>query len=145
MTAMAANQQPALSLIIDDAVAVYGAVGSDITYQGSLVGSSGGYAAPLTTSLSFLGVALEMADNAAGSSGDIRILVATEGVLRECTIAGASTVASIGAQVYAVDDNPAALTLTIGSNVCIGHIQNFNPVTGKFDVHFRGAQRRHIT
>lgn len=145
MAALATSITPKISPVNDADVMTYGAVNADYVYQGSLVGNSSGLAAPLTTSLTFLGVALEEADNSAGAASAIRLRVASQGVLRDVSIAGASTVADIGKQVYATNDNPADLTLTIGSNVCIGHICNFNADNSKFDVSFRGAQRRHVT
>lgn len=145
MSALSASTSPKIATPNDGDVLTYGVVNADAVYQGSLVGNSSGYAAPLTTSLAFWGVALEEGDNTSGAAGAIRIRVATKGVLREVVVAGASTVADIGKQVYATNDNPADLTLTIGSNVAIGHICNFNADSSKFDVSFCGNQRRHNT
>lgn len=145
MTALAADSNVQLAPFGPDVEAAYDVVNADICYQGGFAGLSSGNARPLNAGDSFLGVFKERIDNSGGAAGAERILVITEGVLKEVAVAGATGKTNINAQVYAPDDNPASLTLTIGSNTCIGHIQSYNPTSGKFDVKFRASTRRNIT
>lgn len=145
MAALAADSNVQLAPFGPDVEAAYDVVNADICYQGGFAGLSAGNARPLTAGDAFLGVFKERIDNASGAAGAERIGVVTEGVLKEVAVAGASAKTDINKQVYATNDNPADITLTIGSNTCIGHIQSYNPTSGKFDVKFRAATRRNIT
>ena len=87
-------------------------------YEGAAVGSTGGYARPLTAGDIFHGFAKAKAANAAGAAGAIRVK------LQDCgrivlPISGAA-VTDIDKAVYASDDN--AFTFTATSNSYVGRV-----------------------
>lgn len=115
------------------------AVGSDIIFQGAAVGAdSSGFAGPLLTAGAtiFLGIALAQCDNSAGASGDKRVELLREGLVR-LTIAGA-TRADVLKSVYATDDDTFTLTKS-GSAICVGWVFSCN-VAGSPLVYIRGAE-----
>ena len=96
---------------------------STTIYEGAAVGNNAGYSRPLQAGDVFQGIAVEMADNSAGSAGDARIEVRTKGRAR-LTVAGATAItANALVAVYASDDN--AFTTTAGSNSLIGYIAQY--------------------
>jgi hypothetical protein len=94
-------------------------------FKGSLVcAKATGYAAPGAdgAGYSFLGVALEEADNTDGSDGDITVKVLTNGVF---SFAKSGTVVQgdIGKTVYVVDDQTVALAATTTNDIPCGRIE----------------------
>ena len=106
-------------------------------YKGSLVGlDASGYLVPMsaTTGLICVGRARKEADNSTGAAGAI-ICPTEEGVFQW----GGSgfTVTSVGALVYALDDNNVTLTATGHSiaGVCMGFDANGVWVYSGIDAH----------
>ncbi len=100
----------------------YGVVSSDVIYEGSIVGLSSGYARPLQAGDTYLGVAVETADNSAGSAGDKDVRVSTTKPFK-MDVAGVSDSTSITQPVYASDDD--TLTLTEGTNSLVGYVSSY--------------------
>lgn len=101
----------------------YPVIAADIIYEGAAVGENGsGYARPLVALDKFLGFALETADNAAGSAGDIRVQVRTKGVA-QLPISGIGITANDRPAVYASDDD--TFTLTSTGNTLIGYVRRW--------------------
>lgn len=104
----------------------YGVEAAEIVYKGALVEvSADGYAQAANVGtggagIFFLGIALEQSDNSASgaANGDTNVDVLVGAVI-EHAVAGA-TVASIGDEVYASDDQ--TLTTTATSNVAVGWV-----------------------
>ena len=112
-----------------------------LIYQGSIVGSSAGYARGCVAGDKFMGINQHgQANNNPGASGAILVRVVTKGVWRGMAITGASGVADFGKNVYASADD--TLTLTPGSNTFIGRICRYDPDTTKFDVAFEAESHR---
>lgn len=94
-------------------------------FKGSLVcADSTGYAVPGADSagLTFLGVALEEADNGAGASGDLLVRVQTSGVL-SFSKSGTITQADLGAALYIVDDQTVGLSATTTNDIACGRLE----------------------
>jgi hypothetical protein len=94
-------------------------------YKGSLVcAGTDGYAVPGAdaTGYTFLGVALEEADNTNGQSGDLLVRVQTQGVF-SFGKSGTITQANIGANVYVVDDQTVGLAATTTYDVLCGRLE----------------------
>jgi len=94
-------------------------------YKGSLVcAGTDGYAVPGAdvTGYTFLGVALEEADNTGGGSGDLLVRVQTQGVFSFAK-SGTITQANIGANVYVVDDQTVGLAATTTYDVLCGRLE----------------------
>jgi hypothetical protein len=89
-------------------------------FKGALVSvNSSGYARPLNTADKYVGIAEDTVDNTAGSNG-----AANVSVRRKTSVAFAvtgATIASVGAKVYASDDN--TLTLTASTNLLVGIVR----------------------
>lgn len=101
----------------------YPVIAADIIYEGAAVGENGsGYARPLVALDKFLGFALETADNAAGSAGDILVKVRTKGVA-QLPISGIGITANDRPAVYASDDD--TFTLTSTGNTLIGYVRRW--------------------
>lgn len=101
----------------------YPMVASDIIYEGAAVGENGsGYARPLQAADRFLGFAVERADNAAGSAGDVRVHVRARGRI-VLPIASIGITANDRPAVYASDDD--TFTLTATSNSLIGFVSRW--------------------
>lgn len=100
----------------------YDVEASEIIYAGSIVmlGTSGIEAANAGTQ-PCLGIALEQADNASGSAGDVRCQVLVGGCWEHDV--ASTTIANIGDNVFASDDQTLVLTAT--SNALFGIILNF--------------------
>lgn len=120
MTTLAADAIRAYQLgDIED----YPMIASDIIYQGAAVGENGsGYARPLVAGDPFLGFAVERADNADGSAGDVRVSVRTRGRV-QLPISAIGIAANDRPPVYASDDN--AFTLTASTNTLIGYVSRW--------------------
>ncbi|MEC9434489.1 MAG: cytoplasmic protein [Pseudomonadota bacterium] len=120
MTTLAADAIRAYQLgDIED----YPMIASDIIYQGAAVGENGsGYARPLVAGDPFLGFAVERADNADGSAGDVRVSVRTRGRV-QLPISAIGITANDRPAVYASDDN--AFTLTASTNTLIGYVSRW--------------------
>lgn len=94
-------------------------------YKGSLVcADSSGYAVPGgdTAGLSFLGVAIEEADNSGGLSGAITVRVQCSGVF-SFGKTGTITQTSIGATLYIADDQTVALAATTSNDIPAGKLE----------------------
>jgi hypothetical protein len=94
-------------------------------FKGSLVcAGTDGYAIPGadTSGLSFLGVALEEADNTAGGDGELTVKVLTQGVFSFAKT-GTITQANIGAKVYIADDQTVALAAATTNDIPCGRIE----------------------
>ncbi len=120
MTTLAANQPRAYELGNRNEIPM---IASDIIYEGAAVGivSASGHARPLVAADAFAGFAEAQADNSAGAAAAIRVRVVTEGLI-ELPVASVA-ITSIGAAVYASDDN--TFTLVSTSNTKIGKVRRF--------------------
>lgn len=94
---------------------------STTIYKGSAVGSSSGYAAPLSGADTFQGFALAKADNGSGSAGDINVTVRKTGTIRAAI--GSLAITNVGDAVYMSDDD--TFTLSSTSNTYIGRVIRF--------------------
>jgi hypothetical protein len=97
-------------------------------HKGSLVAAdASGYAVPGadTAGLTFLGVAIEDADNSGGASGAISVRVQTMGVFSFAK-SGAITQASAGATLYLVDDQTVALAATTTNDIACGKLEGLD-------------------
>lgn len=97
-------------------------------YAGALVCvNSSGYAVPGadTSAFKFVGVAVEAADNSAGSNGAISVRVRRKGVFRFA--ASGMAITDIGASVNISDDQTVAKTTT--NSVACGKIAEFVSAT----------------
>ncbi len=97
-------------------------VGSDIIYEGAMLGLSAGYARPLTAGDPFLGHAAEYYDNSSGSSGDHNILLYRGRYRLQVTITGVA-ITDVGKRVFASADD--TLTLTAGANSQVGVVVRY--------------------
>jgi hypothetical protein len=91
-------------------------------YKGSLVcADSTGYAVPGADAAgqSFLGVAIEEADNSGGAAGALSVRVQTSGIF-SLAKSGSITQASIGATLYIVDDQTVGLAATTTNDIPCG-------------------------
>jgi len=86
----------------------YGVLSGATIYEGSAVGSSGGYARALTAGDMFLGFACEGKVETASSSGSINIRVWSRGKVELAVTSVAIT--DVGKAVYATDDGSFVLT-----------------------------------
>jgi hypothetical protein len=101
----------------------YPVVAADIIYEGAAVGEdASGYSRPLQAADVFQGFALETADNAAGSAGDITVQVRPRGKT-VLPISGLGITANDRPAVYASDDD--TFTLTATSNSLIGYVSHW--------------------
>lgn len=97
-------------------------------YAGAMVAlNTSGYVtnAADTASFVFVGSALDLIDNSAGSAGALTIRVRTTGVI-QCVTSGA-TQATVGAKVY-VSDNQTVATSTSNS-VLVGRVVEYDSAT----------------
>lgn len=101
----------------------YPVIAADTIYEGAAVGENGsGYSRPLQAGDPFQGFAVETADNAAGSAGDINVQVKTRGRV-VLPISALAITANDRPPVYASDDD--TFTLTRGSNSFIGVVSHW--------------------
>lgn len=113
-------------------------IAADIIYEGAAVsdkvttGAATGYAQPLVAGEPFVGFAVEDVDNSAGSAGDKKVKLLTEGLVELSVSAAAIT--DEGRPVYASDDD--TFTFTATSNTRIGHVHRWIS-TGKVLVKFK--------
>lgn len=94
-------------------------------YKGALTcADSTGYAVPGadTADYTFLGVALEEADNSAGQNGDITLRVQTSGVFGFAK-SGAVGQADIGDPLCIVDDQTVGLAATTTNDIACGRLE----------------------
>ncbi len=102
----------------------YQVIAADIIYEGAAVGENGsGYARPLVAADPFLGFAERMADNSAGSAGDINVTVKERGKVVVNVVGASAITANDRPAVYASDDN--TFTLTSTSNSLIGYVSRW--------------------
>ena len=113
-------------------------VAADIIYRGAAVGDNGsGYARPLQAGDPFLGFAELKANNILGTAGAIKVRVFAYGRIL-LPISGL-TIADVGRDVYASDDN--TFTLTQGANTRIGFV-DFVPSSNYGIVAFERVRSR---
>lgn len=93
-------------------------VAADVIYEGAAVGTASGNARPLVAGDRFAGFADGTADNALGAAAAIKVKVRERGKI-QLPVTGV-VAASLGAKVYASDDD--TFTLTQGSNSLIGYV-----------------------
>ncbi len=91
-------------------------------YEGSMVGSSSGYARALSAGDVFLGHARNYVVDTAGVSGTKRVDVFSGEYDLEVALSGAA-ITDIGKEIYASDD--ATYTLTQGSNSRVGFVKKY--------------------
>lgn len=119
MTTLAADKQRAFELGEQNDCPV---IAADIIYENAAVGdNASGYARPLVAGDKFLGFALQRADNAAGSAGDINVRVRTSGRVQLSVSTAAIT--DVGKAVYASDDD--TFTFTASGNSYIGTVVRY--------------------
>jgi hypothetical protein len=97
-------------------------------FKGSLVcAGAEGYAKPGadTANTTFLGVAIEEADNTAGASGALSVRVQALGVFSFAKTTGI-TQASLGATVYVKDDQTVGLAADCSNDVPCGRLEGFD-------------------
>lgn len=101
----------------------YPAVASDIIYEGAAVSLDGsGNAKPLVVNtVPFVGFATAKADNAGGAAGAVNVRVKTQGIVH--IPVGGSSAASVGKDVFGVDDDTFNLTATAQKK--IGTVRRF--------------------
>lgn len=108
--------------------------GATHVYEGSALGDDGsGYMRPLNSNDPFRGFAYREADNSSGADGDINVAIRCDGFV-EVAISGV-TIADVGADVYASDDDTFN---TGGTGTRIGHVHRV-PSTGTAVVAFGEA------
>lgn len=120
MTTLAANTPRAYEMGNRNDIPM---IAADIIYEGAAVGivAGSGHARPLIAADKFAGFAERTADNSAGSAAAINVRAIDSGKIQ---LSIASLVAtSIGAAVYASDDN--TFTLVSTSNTKIGTVARF--------------------
>lgn len=120
MTTLAANMPRAYEMGSRNELPM---VASDIIYEGAAVGivAASGLARPLVAADAFAGFAEATADNSAGAASAINVRLISEGMIQ--LPIGSLVITSIGASVYASDDN--TFTLTSTSNTKIGVVHRF--------------------
>ncbi|BBK44130.1 hypothetical protein STVA_41500 [Allostella vacuolata] len=97
-------------------------IAADIIYEGAAVGDNGsGYARPLVAGDPFRGFAITRADNAAGLAGARSVRVRHHG--RAVLPVAGIAITSVGAVVYASDDD--TFTMTASTNSPIGTVVRF--------------------
>lgn len=110
----------------DGEVFEFGVGSGQVIWAGSMTLLDGeGVLVPAVPSVggTVVGVALDRADNSAGSAGDVRARV-SRGCFRFANSAGADeiTIVDVGEDCYAVDDQTVALTDDEGDRVIAGRI-----------------------
>ena len=103
------------------------ALGAQKVYAGTLITiNTSGFAVKGadTASFVFAGVAADTVDNSAGAAGDKNIDCYTEGTF-EFGFSGTATQASVGADVYVVDDSTVAVAATTTNDVRVGKVVEF--------------------
>lgn len=118
---MALSANTARSYDLGD-INTFGVKASSTIYEGSAVGSSGGYARALAAGDDFLGFALEKVVGGSGD-GDVNIEVKTRGQVQLSVTSVAVT--DIGKTVWASDDGTFALTSNGGANSKVGVVHRF--------------------
>jgi len=108
-------------------------------YKGSIVcADSTGYAVPGSDSAgqTFIGVAIEDADNTNGADGDIIVRVMARGVFSFAK-GGSISQADIGGPLYIADDQTVAVVSSTVNDVEIGRLEGFDgdDVWVRIDLH----------
>lgn len=106
-------------------------INADIIYAGSFVCvNAAGYALPGsdTAGLIFEGVAVNRADNALGSAGDITVTLRRRGLIK-ATLATAITQANVGDNVFLVDDESVDLAGNTTNDIFCGIIAKYIDTT----------------
>ena len=112
----------------DGLVTAHPVQASAVIYKGSLVCvDATGYALPGadTADYVFLGVAIEEADNSAGSDGDVTVRVQTSGVFSFAKI-GSLSQANCGVQLYIADDQTVAAAATTTNDIPCGRLEGID-------------------
>lgn len=119
--ALSANTKRAYALDGDNE---FGVAASATIYEGSAVGSSGGYARALNAGDQFLGFALGPVADTSGVAGTVSVRVRCRGKVQLAVTSVAVT--DIGKPVYASDDGTFVLSAgTAEANSFIGTVHRF--------------------
>jgi hypothetical protein len=105
---------------------------ASVIYKGGFVGAaaSGLFGIALTAGVNFIGVALEKVTG--GTNDGDKTVKTLCGAVWQWTVTATLTIANIGDVLFAIDDNPLAMTLTDTSNSSIGRIINVPLTAGSF-------------
>ncbi|MCB1216433.1 hypothetical protein KDL44_03520 [bacterium] len=108
-------------------------------HKGGLVcADATGYAVPGSDSLgqTFIGVAIEDADNTDGADGALSVRVMARGVFSFAR-GGSITQADLGQPLYIVDDQTVAVVSTVTNDIQAGRLEGFdgNDVWLRIDLH----------
>jgi hypothetical protein len=101
--------------------------GAKIFKGGLVCADSTGYAVPGADTLNytFVGVALESADNTGGADGAATVRVQTSGVFSFAK-SGAVTIADVGAALYIMDDQTVALAAGATNDIACGKLEGLD-------------------
>ncbi|MCB1219274.1 MAG: hypothetical protein H7A35_05490 [Planctomycetales bacterium] len=102
--------------------------GSTQIFKGGIVcADSTGHAVPGsdTAGQTFIGVAIEDADNSSGSDGDVNVRVMARGVFSFAK-GGSITQADLGQPLYIVDDQTVAVVSTVTNDIQAGRLEGFD-------------------
>lgn len=118
----------------DGELKAYQVAASTTIYKDTLVGvTAAGYLAPLahgTAGLIFVGVAIEKTDNSAGTAGAKSCRVRKKGEYEFAYNGGDATIALLGDEVYAVDDQTVDEDAVVTTNdYKVGAITEFISAT----------------
>lgn len=125
---MAALTQSRYTRHREGTVTAHRVKGATQLFKGGIVCvDSTGYAVPGsdTAGQTFVGVAIEDADNTAGADGDIAIRVMARGVF-SLAPGGSVTQADIGKPLYVVDDQTVAVAATVTNDIQAGRLEGFD-------------------
>lgn len=117
---MALSANTLRSFEVDSNINEFGVAANAVIYEGSAVGSTGGYARALTAGDTFLGFSIEKVTGTSANAG-VNVRVWTRGRVQLAVTSVAVT--DIGQDVYASDDG--TFTLTQGSNSKVGTVHRF--------------------
>jgi hypothetical protein len=109
----------------DGIVVAHGLKAGAHIFKGALVAlDSTGYAVPAsdTAGLVVMGIALEEADNSAGSDGDVIVRVQARGVF-SLALGGTLDRTSIGRSVYVADDQTVAAVADVTNDIPAGRLE----------------------
>ncbi len=125
MTALTANRYTKHR---DGVISAHPVLAGAHIYKGSLVcAGAAGYAQPGSdlAAATFLGVAIEEANNTGGASGDKIVRVQALGVF-SLAATGSITQAHLGAAVYLVDDQTVGLAADTTNEIACGRLEGLD-------------------
>lgn len=120
-------------------VTAHAVKGAAHIFKGAIVcADSTGYAVPGSDSVgyTFIGVAIEDADNTNGADGDLKVRVMGRGVFSFAK-GGSISQADMGQPLYIVDDQTVAVVSTTTNDVQLGRLEGFDgtDVWVRIDLH----------